>query len=93
MVVQMNQKRRTEITVETHKVTIIRQSATALARGWCHACAAEVELANFDQAATLSGLGTRALYQQIELDQLHFQELADGRLFICLNSLLKEKEL
>ena len=83
----MKQRRRTEITVETRKLTIIRQRSNCAARAWCDACAAEVELLAPEQAAALAGLATRALYRQIEAGCLHFQELADGRLFICLTSL------
>ena len=41
-----------------------------------------------EQAARLAGADTRALYRQIEAGRLHFAELADGGILICLPSLL-----
>lgn len=40
-----------------------------------------------ERAAALSGLSTRAIYRKIESRQIHFIETADGRLWVCGNSL------
>lgn len=82
----MSDKRRTEITVETHKVTIIRR-ANRISREWCETCAVEVQMLSTEQAVAFAGLSTRAICRGVEAGQLHFRETGDGRLFICVNSL------
>ena len=82
----MSDKRRTEITVETHKVTIIRRRSR-ISREWCNVCADEVQMLSTEQAAAFAGLSTRAICRGVEAGQLHFHETGDGRLFICVNSL------
>jgi hypothetical protein len=84
----LKQRRRTQITIETRKLTIIRQRNRCSGQVWCEACGAEVKLLAPEHAAALAGIATRVLYRQIEAGCLHFQELDDGRLFICLTSLL-----
>lgn len=42
-----------------------------------------------DQAAAVFGKTLRALFAEIESGDLHFNELPDGMLLICLNTLLK----
>ena len=85
----MNTKQRTAITVETHKVTVIRGRKAS--RAWCDGCEAESEWLDPDQAAVLSGQTTRAVCRQVEAGVLHFRETRDGRLLICLASLLAER--
>ncbi len=84
----MKRRRRTEITIETRKVTLIHQRSMNSAPAWCVDCAAAVEMLHPEQAAALTGSDTRTLYREIEAGRLHFQALADGRLLICLPSLL-----
>jgi hypothetical protein len=79
-------KRRTEITVETEQVLILRRARRAT-RAWCPKCRAEVGMVAPEDAATLGGLSLRAVCRRVEAGELHFRETADGRLFICLNSL------
>jgi hypothetical protein len=57
------------------------------ARAWCAECAAGVELVTPEEAALLTGSSQRAICRQVEAGRLHFSETADGRLFVCLNSL------
>ena len=86
---QVNTKQRTAITVETHKVTVIRGRKAS--RAWCNGCEAESEWLDPEQAAVLSGQSTRAVCRQVEAGVLHFRETRDGRLLLCLASLLAEQ--
>jgi len=81
-------KKRIEITVETDRVLIIRQDSSHPA--WCAACATEVKMLTAEGAAAVAGLSLRDICRQVDAGQLHFSETPDGRLSICLNSLLGE---
>jgi len=84
-------KKRTEITVETERVLVIRRRYRAI-EAWCDACAEKVVMIRPDQAAAVSGLSLRAIFGDIEKATLHFMDQPDGMLLICLSSLLKERE-
>jgi len=86
----MKRKRRTEITVETEQVLIIRRTGQPMT-AWCQQCGAEVVMITPEEAARGAGASLRAIRRLVEAGQLHFRESANGRLFICLNSSLKEK--
>ena len=79
-------KKTTEITVETHEVTVIRRHRMAR-RAWCPACAREVEMVTAARAATLTGAGQRAVFRRIEQGELHCLESPGGLTLICLDSL------
>ena len=82
----MRREKRTEISIETHRVLVIsrlRKSAPA----WCFSCRAQVNMVMPDEAAVLAGVSSRTIYRWIEAEKLHFTETPDGLLRICLNSL------
>jgi len=81
-------KKRTEITVETHRLLVMRKPMRA-ARAWCVRCCEQVEMVTPERAALLAGVSLRAICRQVEVDDVHFVETANGLLLICLNSLLK----
>jgi len=78
-------RRRTEITVETHRVLSIRRRAP-LPRSWCEQCCREVERVTPDEAAAISRVKPRAIYRRLEAGDLHFIE-DGGVLWICFQSL------
>jgi len=83
-------KRRRRITVETEQMLIIRQTdnlMVSVQEDWCPACGERVQMMSFETAAATMGLHHRALYRLVEAGGLHFQETADGLLWICPNSL------
>jgi hypothetical protein len=84
----VNPKKRTEITVETERILVIRRRYRAI-EVWCDSCAEQVVMIRPDQAAAVSGQSLRAIFGDIERAALHFIEQPDGMLLICLNSLLK----
>ena len=83
----MRTKRKTDITVETDQVVVIRQQKK-LARAWCGQCAGQAKMLTIAQAAAVACVSQRTIFRRVEAGLLHFTETPDGVLFICLNSLL-----
>ncbi|NOT59882.1 MAG: hypothetical protein HOP19_06610 [Acidobacteria bacterium] len=79
--------KRTETTIETYQVQIVRRRKPET-EAWCSACAAAVRMVTPEAAAALSAVTPRTIYRRIEAGQLHFIETPDGTLFICTNSLI-----
>ena len=78
--------KKTEITVETGRVLIIRRRG--MTRAWCEACAAEVDTVSLDEIAEINGVPA-ALSLETLSRSWHYCEDADGAPRICLESLLK----
>ena len=81
----MMRKRRTEITIETERVVVVRRRLTVGA--WCRSCDRQVAMVTVDEAARMAGVSSRTIYRWVEADQLHFNETAEGQLLICTDSL------
>lgn len=81
----MSKKIRTEISIETNQVVIIRRRH--IARQWCTVCQAHTQMLTAEAAAAATGLSRRNVYRLAEQRQVHFCETGDGLLLICLNSL------
>src|SRR5689334_8498625 len=79
--------RRTEISIETRRVRIVRRRQP-LTRGWCDGCLAEVQMITPTQAAALAEVSSRTIYRWIEEARLHFTEEVGGLLLVCADSLL-----
>jgi hypothetical protein len=76
-------RRRTEITVETNQVLIIRRRRST--RGWCRECAREVEIVSLDDTAAIAGINGPLLHESVA-QPWHF---SDGeKQWVCLESLL-----
>ena len=73
-----------EITIETHRVTVIHP--TGGGTGWCAECGAAVEWLTVEAAAAATGWRDRTLYQAVERGQVHFYESATGALRLCVAS-------
>src|ERR1044071_207487 len=84
--VSMIGKSKTEITIETDRMFIIRRRST-LIQTWCAACFEVVKMAALEDAANLAGMRAREVYRAVEAGKLHFLETVEGRLLVCLNSL------
>ena len=84
----MKRRKKTEIIVERDQVLVIRK-LDHRARRWCAECGEQVLMVSVDDAASIAGLTSRAVYRQVETGQVHFSETTDGSLLICLNSLMK----
>lgn len=79
-------KRRTEITIEIDRVTIISQSRNR--RPWCNACGSQVSMVTSGEAAEMFQTSEAAIYRQAETGKLHFATTTEGRLLVCPDSLL-----
>ena len=82
-------KRRTEITIESRKITLIR--AVSARRAWCSSCEKRVEMVMVDQAAILLRLSSRRIHRMVDEGKLHFTETPVGLLLICNESLSQFK--
>ena len=88
----MTKKKRTEITVETERVLVVRRRYRAVEE-WCTRCRETVLMIRPDQAAAVSGKSLRAIFHEVEAAALHFVEKPDGMILICLNSLIKPEDV
>jgi hypothetical protein len=79
-------KRRTEITIEKHRLVYIGGRKIS-ASGWCEPCGQQVELITPDAAAQSMGISARIIYRHVEAGAIHFTEIQDGHLLVCRNSL------
>jgi hypothetical protein len=78
----MKRKQRAVITVETHRLTVLRKQRPSVF-AWCARCGAEVEMFTCEAAAALLGVKLREIYRRVEKGSLHFLEGQDGSLLIC----------
>jgi len=78
----MTNKKRTEITVETHQVTIIRMRGTSMV--YCEICRANVRIFSPPQIVSVFHLNLEEIKQLFLDDQIHFVGLTET---ICGNSL------
>jgi hypothetical protein len=77
--------RTTEIIVEKSATLYVRNTRSYF--GWCARCAAEVRMITPDEAAQIKNVSTRKIYNRIETGQIHFEEINERLLLVCLNSL------
>ena len=85
----MTAYRRTEITVETDSILIIRRRRTI--RAWCAECGCEVDMVGPEEADALAGLSGQTLNRCAQARSWHLSQGQDGTALICLESLLKSK--
>jgi hypothetical protein len=84
----MGKKRRTEITIETERLLLLKGARRPIFL-WCEECRAEVKMVTPEEAAAATGVRLRAIYRRVEAGELHFTETPEGQLLICLNSILR----
>lgn len=75
------------ITIETERLLVIRRGLSV--RDWCEQCAAEVDMIPLESAADLGQVDEATIQHLLDRQRLHLSK-ADGPVWICLNSLLKE---
>jgi hypothetical protein len=78
--------KRTQITVETSRVLIVRRMRSS--RTWCRECAREVDAVRLDEVSALTGMTQQAFRECAETGKWHLSESSDGALLICLDSLM-----
>src|SRR5258708_37958750 len=75
-------KRRTEITIETHRRVHIRASGPI--EGWCGECAAQVPLLEASIVAQQMGIGSREVYRRVVGGGFYGGERPGGRVLIVM---------
>ena len=81
----MGRKRRTVITIESHRLTVVRSRRPI--ELWCELCGRQLPMLTPEAAAALAGVSPRAIYRCIESGELHFIDASDGSgLLICSGS-------
>lgn len=83
----MKTKRRTEIMMETHEITIISFGQRQAATPFCQACQAHVLHLTIAQATSVLPLSEAEINRLVENKQIHLTENADSKLLLCGNSL------
>ena len=81
--------RKTEITIETERVLIIRRSQSR--RAWCGECGREVDIVGLAEAAMLTGAGQSLLRDSAEGRGWHVSEDRNGAISVCLDSVVKPR--
>lgn len=79
-------KRRTEITIETHSITIIRTSERRYST-YCKSCQKTVTAFPIAQIAAFLRLDLNEVCSRIENQKLHLTETGRGVALICATSL------
>jgi hypothetical protein len=76
------------VTIETEEKAVLRggqdRHSTLM---WCPACRRQVEMVTPAQGARVAGVSERTIYRWVEARKLHFDEVPDRTMFICLDSL------
>jgi len=80
--------RRTEVTVETDEIMIIRCSRGVLAHP-CAECPETGVMITPEQAAMMIGTNIRAIFRWLEAGRVHYSETPEGSLLVCPDSILK----
>ena len=83
----MTAHKRTEITVETDRVLIIRRRRSI--RAWCQECGCEVDMVGLVEAQALVGMAGQALLDYAPARGWHVSEGQGKARLFCLESLLK----
>ena len=78
-------KKRTEITLETDRVLVIRLVEKPV-RAWCPGCSDEVVMTTPEKAAALAFTSLPTIYRWIDAGHVHCTE-TERALHVCLNSL------
>ncbi len=78
-------KRITRITLETERVLVRGQRSLDV---WCEVCGAQVQMVTLGEASRIAGVSELVVCRRVDARSFHSTETTDGRIFICLNSLL-----
>lgn len=79
-------KQSIEFTFEKSETLTVRRTREIVAR-WCRDCGREVRMSPPEDAARITGVTARKIYSGIESGNIHFAELGEGMLLVCLRSM------
>ena len=88
----MASRKRTEVTVETHEVLIIRKHDSSI-RAWCMKCNAEARMIHADEAIGLTGISMTAILEMVAAGDVHWVQAGTCAPLICLKSLIERLTL
>jgi len=83
----MAASKRTEITVETHRVLTIRRHRSV--RAWCRECGCEVEMVSLEDAEALIEVSGEEFCEFAQAHRCHLSENWEGICLVCLERLRK----
>ena len=78
--------KRTEITVETNEIVVVRRAR--FFRAWCPECGREVDMVGLSDARAVAGSG-EAAQAAVQAKDWHICEGQNQTALVCLDSLLK----
>jgi len=80
--------RRTERTVEIHEFYAIRTASGSLPALCADCSTGDAIMLPPDHAALLSHVPTRTIYRLVEAGSIHYREMPNGSLIVCIRSLV-----
>lgn len=88
----MQNSKKILVTTESREIFILRVDDQNNMRGFCSGCAAETEMLTLNEAVSFSGITALEMMRCIQSGRIHFQENANGHLFICAVALKKNEK-
>lgn len=80
--------RRKEERIEIHERLIVRTASGSLP-ALCDECSVrDAILLSPEHAATLTGIPERLIYQWVEAGAIHYKEAPNGKLTVCIKTLI-----
>ena len=84
----MGRTRRKEKRIEIHELLIIRKASGSLP-ALCEECSTrDAILVSPEQASAMTGTPERLIYQWVEAGAIHYKEAPNGKLTVCVKTLL-----
>ena len=84
----MGRTRRKEKRIEIHELLIIRKTSGSLP-ALCDECSTrDAILVSPEQASAMTGIPERLIYQWVEAGAIHYKEAPNGKLTVCVKTLL-----
>jgi hypothetical protein len=81
---------RGKIVVQQERTLVVHPAQDPVLQ-WCSRCGRWVEMTIPEEAARRCGVSFRSMYRRIESGEVHFLELAEGTILVCLNSIETQK--
>ena len=84
----MGRRRRREERIEIHERLIVRTASGSLP-ALCGECTTgDAIMVSPEHASTLTGIPARLIYRLVEAGAIHYREAANGKLTVCVKTLL-----
>ena len=80
--------KRREERIEIHERLIVRTASGVASRAVRRCSSGDSLLLSPDQASSLTGIPARLIYRWVEAGAIHYRELPNGKLTVCIKTLL-----